>query len=808
MDQLQNTPALKFVIFFATGILIGSEYSFNINALIIFVILFAVLILLSAKNPAAKFTFTICLIILTGILKSNIDFSGTHGNSIEKIPDTQRKSNVKLTGIINEIPDYDSSRIRFSLVSQQLIIAQDTIEVNGDVLVTIREDMFSKTKTGQPILEAGDKVILIGKLSEAAVQRNPGEFDYRKYLLIHNINKTFITYGYDNIGIISKDNLSYFYQKILIPSKQFALNTIDKNISGDQAAYLKGLVTGERSEISAEMKSAFIDAGVMHLIAVSGLNVAYLIISVTVILSIFRIPLLPRIFITILFLIYYCIFTGNSPSIVRATIMGALVLISFLLERRINFYNIIGVSAMIILIYDSKQLFDAGFILSYSATLSMAILLSIFEKIFLIKIRSWRTRGKKLTLWVAVLFFTSLAAQLGTLPITAIYFGKISVISLLANIVAVPLANLSLAIGFFQIMAAIFSDYLSSVIAETNNLLLSVQISFIQWCSSLDIAYMYAPQFSLSHLLCYYFSLLLILTAKDKRKVLFRLILCGIIISAFYIYNFDFSKKLRVTFLDIGQGDCALIQTPDNKTILVDCGTLTFTYNSGERTIAPFLRRNGIKNIDLMIVTHLHNDHIGGINYLLENFKVGKVIESGQKYETPFTYTMDSLILYKNIPRVTVRCGDVIDDLKDMRFYFLFPTDKFVNDEGQSINNNLNNGSVVFKLKYKEVEMFFGGDIEKEGERFLYETFSDFLKSDILKVSHHGSITSTTIPFIIKNKPEFAVISCGMYNKYNHPSDIVLSRLQNTGTKYYRTDLEGAVMFESNGYVIDLVDWK
>lgn len=501
-------------------------------------------------------------------------------------------------------------------------------------------------------------------------------------------------------------------------------------------------------------------------------------------------------------------FTGSSPSIIRATIMGALLLISILLERRVNFYNIIGVSAIIILIYDSKQLFDAGFILSYSATLSMGILLSIFEEIFLNKIRGWKTKGKKFTLWVAVLFFTSLAAQLGTLPVTATYFDKISVISLLANIVAVPLANLSLAIGFFQITAAVFSDFLSSVIAETNNLLLSVQISFIQWCSSLEIAYVYAPQFSLSHLFCYYLSLLLLLTAKDIRKVIFRLILCGIIISGFYIYNIDLSKKLRIIFLDIGQGDCALIQTPDDKIILVDCGNLTFTYKSGERTIAPFLRRNGIKKIDLMILTHLHNDHIGGINYLLENFKIRKVIESGQKYQTPFTYVMDSLILHKKIPRETVSCGDVIDDIKDMRLYFLFPTDKFVNDDGKTINNNLNNGSVVFKLKYKDVEIFFGGDIEKEGERFLYETFSDFLKSDILKVSHHGSMTSTTIPFIIKNKPEYAVISCGMYNKYNHPSDIVLRRLQNIGTKYYRTDLDGAVLFETDGYTIDLINWK
>ena len=806
-------PAFIFSLFFIIGILIGSQYIFN-TAVLTGVLIMAMLIIVFSykKDSYQKFIFPLSclLVILSGIFKSNIDFFYTPDNSISLFPDTDRKSSITLTGVITGLPDTDTGKIRFVLECRKFISAggSDTFNVTGDVMTEVRKNIFDKRRIPQPRLEAGDLISMKGRLSDAPGKRNPGEFDYGKYLRTNNIYKTFYAGGYENVSVISKNEIGPVYRYAVFPLKIFVLKTINENYSGDEAAFLKGLITGERSDISEEMKESFVNAGVMHLIAVSGLNVAYIIISLTLILSLLRIPVILRVILTIAFLIFYCIFTGNSASIVRASIMGILVLIAIVIERRINFYNLIGVAAMTILIYDTKQLYDPGFILSFSATISMVVFLRKFEFLFLNKFKELNIKGKKITILLAALFFTSLSAQIGTIPITANYFSKISVISLLANIAAVPLSNFSLAVGFLQMLVAAFSGYLSSLITEVNSLLLYIQLAFIKWCASLDFAYVQVTSFSIIDILCYYLILIVLLSINDKSRIAFSIIICILILLAKYVYGIDLTKKLRVTFLDVGQGDCSVIQTPGNSTILVDCGRTSFISNSGERTIEPYLRRIGSDQIDILIITHLHLDHIGGINYLLENFKIGKIIESGQRFPTAFTDTMDSLIENKKVPREVVRSGDYIDELEDIRFYFLFPDGEFVDVNGNTRGKNLNNGSVAFILKFRDTELFFSGDIEKESEKFLCDTYSDFLKTDVLKVAHHGSITSTTIPFIIKNKPEYAVISCGMYNKFKHPSDIILNRLEKTGAKTFRTDLEGAAVMESDGERIDFIEWK
>lgn len=807
MSFLKNIPAVKFFIVFALGVIAGDVLYFSSQYIFfLLIILFLFNLILLYKSPENYFsrTLLILLIFTAGLFKSNIDFNLIEANSIKKFPDSGKDNYVQLTGIIKNIPDYDSGRVRFILESENIVTMNNSFNVEGDVIVRI-------FKSGQKVedkaieLEVGDRVSLIGRISTAQPMRNPDEFDYKRYLQLQGIDKIFTVNGYNFYEVVSKQNLNFFEKYIIYPAKKFALNNINRFIPGDEGAFLKAIVTGERTDITREMKIDFVNAGVMHLVAVSGLNIAYVIIFLTILFSVLRIPQPYRLILIIILLLFYCVFTGSSPSIVRATFMGIFILIGFQIQRKIVIYNLLGFAGLIMLLYDSKQLFDPSFILSFGAVLSIIFLYKRFEDYIVIRMKA-NNYWKKLWFWIVVTFFVTLAAQIGTLPLTALYFNKLSIVALFVNIFAVWSSNISLAFGFLQILTGTFSDFLSSIIGEANYIFLKGQLWLIKYSAMLPFSYVNIYKFSFINLLLYVSFVINIFTLK-KYNLVFRSTLGVLIIIAFYFTNLDFNKNLKIAFLDVGQGDCAVIKTPEGKTILIDVGGQNFNYNAGENTIAPYLKRNDVEKIDLLVYTHLHMDHIGGLKYILDNFQVDNILESGQKYNSPYVNSIDSIIRAKKIQRSVLRYGDVIKS-DEFRLYCLFPSEEFARNSYDYSNSNLNNGSVVLKFKYKDMEVLFTGDAEKESEKFLTNNYGNFLSCDILKAGHHGSITSTTIPLVLKTNPKLALISCGLYNIYNHPSDIVLKRLKRLGTVVYRTDLDGAMIVESDGSKIEVVDWR
>jgi competence protein ComEC len=274
------------------------------------------------------------------------------------------------------------------------------------------------------------------------------------------------------------------------------------------------------------------------------------------------------------------------------------------------------------------------------------------------------------------------------------------------------------------------------------------------------------------------------------------------------IIKADFQKKLTVTFLDVGQGDCTFIETPNGKNILLDCGPISANFNSAEKNIVPFLERKGIDKIDLMILTHLHKDHIGGFSYLIDNFKISRIMESGQATKNEVREVIDSTIIANKINRDIVGSGDIVEIFGEMKLYILFPNKEYTQLQNLSADDKqLNFTSLAFKLKYRNTDILFLGDIEKEQEEKLINTYDDFLKADLIKISHHGSNTSSVIPLLLKVKPSYSVIFCGLFNMYKNPSFLVLNRLKNLNSTVFRTDLDGALIFQSNGEKIEPVEW-
>lgn len=793
MNRLQNIPAFKFALLFAAGILIGSTVQFNLIFLIIFLIVLIILgfyFLKIEPGPILKFGLITLAVISAGIYKANIDNFTFPKNTIKNIPSTAPKTNYELIAVVKEMPDYDSTRVRFVADAVHIVTRKDSIPVKGEVMVTVWKNKFDKDGYSAPELRPGDKISLLGRLDEARDAKNPGEFNYRRYLELHGIHRVFTVSGYENVILVSHNNLGFIEQHVILGAKQYAVKNIDTYIKGDAGAYLKALVTGDRSSISREIREAFINTGAMHLLAVSGLNVAYIILILAVVLSLFRVPKIPAFIITVIILLFYCAFTGGSASIIRATVMGVLFIAAVYIERKPDFYNLAGAAAILILMVDSRQLYDAGFILSFTAVIMMVYIYEKFDSMFLHKISHSNIYFNKALTYLVILFFTTVAANIGVLPLAAMFFGRISFISFLSNLVAVPLSNLSLALGLLQVTIGIFSGFLSSIVAAFNELLLMGQLAFISWCASLSFSYIDFYKFDLISTVAYFIIIFIILNIK-KKNIVPRLVICVLIAFIAVTFNSGFkNNKLKISFIEAGGADCTLIQTPDGRNILINAGSKTGLHNSGVTTIAPFLKRSEINNIDLLILTGTADGLAGGAAYLINNFRIGAIIYSSiQGMPSDVREAANN----KNIPAEEVSSGDKIDDINSLRIYFLGPV-RF----GDKITSK--NTSVVVKLKYKDTEYLFPGNTEQESGKILAYGYNGFLKAAVLKPGNTAFGSDRLINF---TKPGISVLNTG-----NGPDDRIAQTLESAGGVVHSLELNGALLLESDGYSINKINWK
>ena len=279
---------------------------------------------------------------------------------------------------------------------------------------------------------------------------------------------------------------------------------------------------------------------------------------------------------------------------------------------------------------------------------------------------------------------------------------------------------------------------------------------------------------------------------QNRKKVLKYLI---VFVSLVFILNI-IPKKLKIHFVDVGQGDCTFITTPLNKTILIDGGgSMSGEYDVGESTLLPYILDRGYTKIDYVFISHFDQDHVGGILTILEELKVGQVYISKQEQDSENYQKFLRIVKDKKIKVKVLRQGDCLKIEKNLYFDILWPIEEQIQE------NILNNNAMVMKLRYEKFSMLFTGDIEEIAEEKILEFYKEkidkgenILKSDVLKVAHHGSKTSTTQSFFKKVNPEICLIGVGKNNMFGHPTAEVLERIN--GTKIYRTDEDGEIVLE------------
>lgn len=803
--MLTNRPALLFCLPFIAGILVGwrwdIHYGYVLAVASVLGLPCAVFVLSGWDSTKHAVPLLLLLLMFTaGIFKITLDKNPPEKQVLNQLLALPQPVTVK--AVVADPPVQRNNRTRFVVDTEAVVHHGRELPLATSILVSV-DSLSQPTRDS---LSYGTLIQFEAVVTYPGTARNPGEFDLRHYLHLQGIYARAFIEDHGTIHLFGTSG-NWFFREIVYPLRKSIAYNLDWYVGGDEAKFLKGLTIGDRSEIPSEVKTSFINSGVMHILAVSGLHVGLITIILVVVLAAVRIPETPRIVLICLMLIVYIFLTGSSPSVVRAVIMAIVLFGAKLFDRKLDIVNSLAVAALIILFWDARQLFMPGFQLSFAAVLSIVLLYPIFYSWWK-NLPEWLV-GPRLTDGVVRLFCLSLAAGLGTLPFTALYFGKIPVIGFLANIVVVPMSGLVLAAAMTTTLFSFVWDTAALLYAAVAKLVTAVLLESVKFFGGFTFSYLDA-RFSLLDTIGFYAVLALILSFgrwSFKRMMIAVLVFMNMILYGWILGWVDRDNLLRVTFLDVGQGDAAFVEFPHGETMLIDAGPRGLHRDAGARFVVPFLKAKGVSQLDAIVLTHPHSDHLGGVPAVLRSIPVSKVIDAGSYAKSAIYEEYLRLVDSVQAPRQILLGGHQISGFADVRIYVVHPSGVFA-EVDTSGRTNLNNQSLVLRIVYGSTSILFSGDAEEIAEETIVHRYGDFLRSDVLKVGHHGSTTSSTGDFLSAVRPGIAVISVGKNNKFRHPSPDVLARLAYNNVKTYRTDEHNAVVLVSDGKLWREEGWR
>jgi len=796
---VKDYPFVKLAVFFILGII--AEKFFQFESLYYLIITFIplslfILIRIFASNKNFKFTAAIISSVLFFIVGSFI--ASQNVNKINSpLSKYYKEKNSKLYAEVLDVELERSFEIVFTVRIDSIFLDSKRFLLNDKLICKFRGDSLQRNDLYRAI-NSGNKIFLTGTYQKGRERRNPGEFDYNKYLNSKGITGIFVSYETDSISII--DNAKNYFASSLFVLRKLIDEIIVDLHNEETTDLLRGLILADRSGIDVETKNAFVNSGVIHILAVSGLNVGYVILIFIIVFG--RFNIYTRSILTIIGLVIFMLITGTTPPVVRATIMGIIIILTFLSNRSTNIFNSISIAAIIILLYSPNQIYDPGFQLSFGAVLSTAIIYPY--------IKSWVEKLNLKWKWLEkiILFMgVSFSAQIGTIPFTLVYFAKLSIVSIVANLFVIPISGIITAVAFISIFLGAISYSIASSFAYANNLLTFIMMEFIRYTGTLDFSFLWIRNYSMYDSIIFYFVLGFFLFAIHQIQHLSIKIVVVVISFAMILFysSLDDEKilkdgKLNVMMIDVGQGDSFLIKFPNGKTALIDAGEANPYFDNGEKVIIPLLDYLGISKIDFGFISHLDLDHYGGFVSLIYNNRIKEIYrplpDSGSKSLRLEKFLKVNKINPSTYSKTSINVGNT-------KIYFLNDPYDFAYKTFSS-----NDKSGVLKIVYGKTSFLFVGDCEHPAEYYLATRFGKVLDSDVLKVGHHGSQTGSSKGFLNLVSPEISLVSVGIKNKFNHPAESVLNSLREIDSKIYRTDFLGAVLLQSDGESIEKINWK
>ncbi len=639
---------------------------------------------------------------------------------------------------------------------------------------------------------AGDAVRASVRLSSGSAFRNFGAFSYERYLRgvnIHRRASTKTSLLVKRTGAAPAGSVRARISRVrcgIQAELERRFPAPDGNDISPAGAVLEALLLGEDGRLDEATVENLQQTGLYHLFAISGGHIAILNVLLFSLFRLVRMSQRASRLSLAAFLVFYTILVEGSPSVLRATFMTLAYLAGRLLWKDVHVLNTISASALFLLLVNPSSLFDAGFQLTYVATLSIIL----FTPPLLKKL-------PRLPLKATELACLSVTAALGVAPLIARSFNRVTLSSLLLNFAAIPLVGLIMGIGYAFLPFAAAFPAAAGLPAAVLGFLVA---AFARISHALDPFPFLSFRVPTPRpgIVFGYFLFLGLSLVRPRFKGQRLLVGAGFSLFFFILVVSPFrpgSPELRVTMIDVGQGESILVEFPGRRTMLIDGGGLAASsFDVGEKVVSPVLWRKGIKRIDYLVLTHPHPDHLDGLIAVARNFRIGEFWE-GWPVRVEGLYAA----LLRTLPPGVIRrrCGRGFSRREGaVSITVLHPQIPAAAEPVPEAA--VNDSSIVIRIALGRTAFLLTGDAGAAAERELLEAGLD-LRSAVLKAGHHGSASSTSAAFLAAVQPKAVLVSAGQGNTYGFPSPTVLERCRGAGAEILRTDIDGAVEISADG---------
>ena len=793
-----HRPLIPILFSFIAGILSGHIGFLHGPSPLLFLTLLTISILIVSLFIPVRFRYP-CLLVLFFLAGTLLNPSKVHDSDL--LPLANQRERVVIEGTVLEPAGTGPQ-------TAQLVVRSDKSLIHGTVK-TDREKVLVTIYNHTGDFLPGDKIRFPARLRPFKNFNNPGRYNYEFAMRVKGLSCAASVSDGRFIVPMGRGHLDFpmeTIEKVKRPIRTF----FQEKLSSQNRALFLALILGERQGISLELRELFNVAGLGHILAVSGLHiglVAWLAFIFFKKLFSLSYRLLHQIDIrklaaimTCFAVVAYTCLAGLQISSQRAMIMALAYLFSMILGREREVWSTLALAAFMVLAVDPHALFSISFQLSFCAVIGILWLSpAIYTKILSpIKNSRDKTIITHLYVYFAGLIVVTISAVIFLLPITSFYFHRISLVSIPANLTVVPILGLwIIPLGLLSVMILPISLSMASLFLQMGAWGSEWMMAIIQFWAHFQWAAFWVVTLNIFEITLFYGLIFFIFFLRRWAWARMGLLLVLLLFTAdisYWIYKTRFNRHLKVTYLDVGQGNSALIQFPGKERMLIDGGGFPRdNFDVGRSVVAPFLFHSKILRIDYLVLTHPQADHMNGLRFIASNFHPEEFWTNGDRAENQSFHKLMNVLDTKSIKRVLpsdLRGGR---EISGVRIDILHPPSDRGGGQVSGRALGLNDNSLVLKLSYAGKSFLFPGDLERPGEERAVLNAGTLLKSDILLAPHHGSKGSCSRRFLEMVRPGICIISSGSGNRFGFPNTETLQRLKQTGCRIIRTDRVGAV---------------